>query len=348
MAKIVKNTRSYKLQILPNFHKQEEIRYNAQIYQKYTQHFLTQLYFSDKKRLSSVGMGQLADRAQKQAGDILSAHRTAIKATGMKSNIPQIKQLATPAVLRLSNGTTYDYWITLTSQWKNKIRIPAKSHKCLNKALKDDWKLSTHCEIVCENGKWFCRVFVTRPKPKASPKVKSIGIDVGLRHGVARSDNYLGQNLSKLIKKELNKQKDRQRNKVKKKPFKSKIKQVLDREVNRVIGRSKTLSTNISIENPKTIANLRARGLSNWARCYFANRLQVRASEEGIWVNEVWPAYTSQTCSVCKTIDSKSRVNRSAFRCTSCKSEFHADINAARNIARIGQERLRNKLMKSL
>ena len=65
------------------------------------------------------------------------------------------------------------------------------------------------------------------------------------------------------------------------------------------------------------------------------------------FVNQVSPAYTSITCSNCKTIDRKSRVNQSKFICSSCKSEFHADLNAARNIALKGQERVDNLLIQT-
>ena len=41
------------------------------------------------------------------------------------------------------------------------------------------------------------------------------------------------------------------------------------------------------------------------------------------------PAYTSQTCQSCGTVDSKSRKNQSAFCCTACGFADNADRNAA-------------------
>ena len=44
-------------------------------------------------------------------------------------------------------------------------------------------------------------------------------------------------------------------------------------------------------------------------------------------------AYTSQTCSVCGHVAPDNRENQAVFRCTACKHQANADVNAARNIA---------------
>jgi len=287
MKKEPKCTRSYKLKIEANFNKLEEVRYNARNHSLYLQHFVTQLYFSDKKHLSTFGMGTLANQAQKTAMGILAAHRAATKETGNKSNIPQIKFLSAPAKIFKSKNTKFDYWIKLSSQWKNiPIEIPAKSQSSLNKALKNNWELSERCELVQEkNGSWYCKVYVTRKKPNVVIQKETIGIDVGLKHSVSRSDNYLGKNLRPIIKKQKQQHASRQKQKIKNKASKlsqakTAVKQFLDREVNLIIRRSLKLGYNISIEDPKVLANLSTGRLQGWARCYFANRLQIRATEE--------------------------------------------------------------------
>jgi len=65
-----------------------------------------------------------------------------------------------------------------------------------------------------------------------------------------------------------------------------------------------------------------------------------QAEKVGIIVRYVDPAYTSQTCSVCGNVLKEQRNGRS-FKCAvpNCKihsmykDKFHADFNAARNIA---------------
>ncbi|MFM9019162.1 MAG: zinc ribbon domain-containing protein [Actinomycetota bacterium] len=47
-------------------------------------------------------------------------------------------------------------------------------------------------------------------------------------------------------------------------------------------------------------------------------------------------ANTSRQCSACGHIDPSNRKSQAVFACTSCGHQEHADINAARNIARGG------------
>jgi transposase len=50
-------------------------------------------------------------------------------------------------------------------------------------------------------------------------------------------------------------------------------------------------------------------------------------------VGKVHPAFTSQRCSVCRTVDAKARESQALFACRSCGYTANADVNAARNIA---------------
>ena len=50
----------------------------------------------------------------------------------------------------------------------------------------------------------------------------------------------------------------------------------------------------------------------------------------------VHPAYTSQTCNECGTVDKRSRRSQSDFHCVHCGHEANADINAALNILALG------------
>ena len=335
----MKLIRSYILPIFPNFNKLEEIRYSSNRYILYLKSFVSNLYYNPTvKHFSTKGMGNLANKSQKQAMGIVSAERNAKKE---KTSCPTINFEMAPASITKSKDSSYDYWITLTSQFKNKIRIPSNSHRRLNKKLKEGWLLSKHCEFVKKDDKWKVKVFITKEAETAKPSKYFLGIDVGIRHGVARSDRYLGQNLFNIIKEEKKSQAERQRQGHKKKSFKTKLKQILDREVNLTLRRSKN-RLNIVVEHPKNLANLKLGKLGRWAKIYFSSRLQDRAKEIGAYVVWINPAYTSITCHSCKKIDKKSRVKRDSFCCTACGNTVHADINAARNIALKGQERLNN------
>ena len=61
-----------------------------------------------------------------------------------------------------------------------------------------------------------------------------------------------------------------------------------------------------------------------------ARRLQDKAPGR---VEKISPLYTSQRCSVCGTVDGRSRESQADFACRSCGYRCNADVNAARNIA---------------
>lgn len=70
-----------------------------------------------------------------------------------------------------------------------------------------------------------------------------------------------------------------------------------------------------------------------WAQ--FLRVLQYKAAEQGIIVEGVPPAYTSQMCSSCGALVVKSLSTRTHC-CTSCGYVADRDVNAARNIRRLG------------
>lgn len=68
----------------------------------------------------------------------------------------------------------------------------------------------------------------------------------------------------------------------------------------------------------------------------FKQMLEYKQRARGGTLILVDPAYTSQTCSVCGVVDSRSRESQSVFLCKSCGYSLHADLNAAVNILRAG------------
>ncbi|SMF42023.1 Transposase [Azospirillum oryzae] len=66
--------------------------------------------------------------------------------------------------------------------------------------------------------------------------------------------------------------------------------------------------------------------------------LSYKLAERGGALHKVNPAYTSQACSVCGTIDKSSRESQATFHCGQCGHTANADTNAARNILRVGTQ----------
>lgn len=64
----------------------------------------------------------------------------------------------------------------------------------------------------------------------------------------------------------------------------------------------------------------------------FWELLDYKATERGVEVVRVPPAYTSQTCAKCGAVDRENRKTQAEFICVSCGHTDNADVNAARNI----------------
>ena len=60
--------------------------------------------------------------------------------------------------------------------------------------------------------------------------------------------------------------------------------------------------------------------------------LSYKLKERGKHLGLINPAYTSQTCNACGTVDKKSRISQAEFVCTSCGFVENADILASKNI----------------
>ncbi len=325
--------RSYFIPVYSNPGKQESIRYTITRFAQYVQHFVNKFFYDQVSKSSTKGIGKLANQAQYKARGIIRAQRAASEATGNKSSCPEIKFKSCPAKIEVSEDSSYDYWISSLDQFTDKRNgrtfIPANSIKPLNKSLKHGWKLNETCELVFRGSKYpklYARVFVEKEEPKLLQSRGFLGVDVGINHTVVRSDGYLGPSAKKILDRTREIRAERQRQNHKFKSQKTALKQQLDIDVNRALNVSKRNSLSLAVENPKVLANLKTH--NKWAKCYFANRLTVRAREEGIDLKFINPAYSSITCSQCGTIDKWSR-DRQDFHCTACGYVAHADLNAA-------------------
>jgi putative transposase len=74
----------------------------------------------------------------------------------------------------------------------------------------------------------------------------------------------------------------------------------------------------------------------------FRNAIINAASREGIDFKEVPPHYTSKTCSACGFLN-KELTSLKQWNCPKCGVIHDRDINAARNIANLGMEYVKNR-----
>ena len=101
--------------------------------------------------------------------------------------------------------------------------------------------------------------------------------------------------------------------------------------------RNMTASAKGTIAQPGRNVRAKAglnRSILNQGWGAFETILGYKLEERGGTLVKVNPAYTSQTCSECGTIDSQSRESQARFVCRHCGFHAHADHNAAINILR--------------
>lgn len=332
--------RRYQLRLYGNTTKTDTARYTQKRFNDYANMFLGRIYFGER-RISTAGMGDLANRAAHRSHKIIKALRASEKATKNKTNVPFARKLGCNAKIEMSKNSRFDYWVRVLNQWGKEVFIPAKSHGKLNEALRAGWKMSGVCEFKIINSNPYAIVFVSKEAPKIKRPKTTIGCDVGYKYSVCTSEGHIGQNVSKVIRrsKEIQSERQRQGHKISSK-VKSRIKQILDHEAKLVLGRSKRTGARLVVEDPKRLAGLSTGRLHGWARGYFANRIAVLGKENGIEVLTVNPYQTSITCSKCGVVDKQSR-DKQAFVCTSCGHTDHADLNAAKNIALKGTQNIR-------
>jgi len=76
----------------------------------------------------------------------------------------------------------------------------------------------------------------------------------------------------------------------------------------------------------------------SWAFHKLATMIGYKCAECGIPVEYVSPAYTSQRCPRCGTIDRRNRKSQALFRCINCGFQHNADHIASVNICELAQD----------
>lgn len=91
--------------------------------------------------------------------------------------------------------------------------------------------------------------------------------------------------------------------------------------------------TNIRFTSKRRNKKFRTK-LGKWNFADLRSKLSYKALLNGVKFVVVNPAYTSQTCSVCKHIGKR---NNKSFKCENCGYNDDADFNASKNIATLGR-----------
>ena len=242
--------------------------------------------------------------------------------------------------------------------WFSKIGdIPIRVHREIEGNIK---------QIVikrCNSGKWYaCVSAEAENEPEQKPIQKAVGLDVGLEHFTTDSDGKQIENPHHL-KKTLKRLKRRQ----KKLSKKEKDSENRNRQRMRVASLHERVTNQrddflhklsryyvdhyelIAVEDLNIRGMLRNHKLSSsisdaaWNK--FAEMPAYKAENAGKVVVRVDPRNTSQRCSRCGRIVKKSLAVR-IYRCPYCGLELDRDYNSARDILKLGLEKIPQGLWK--
>jgi IS605 OrfB family transposase len=206
-------------------------------------------------------------------------------------------------------------------------------------------------ELTFRKGIWFFNLVVETGDAEPVASGPTMGVDVG-------ENNLAAHSLGKVFGGEdLRDQRDRHlalRRRLQSngsQSAKQKLRQISGKEMRRVwqvnhetskatvqaavsAGISRIVMEDLTHIRARIKAGKRVRGrLHRWAWRQLQTFVEYKAQAYGIAVEYVNPAYTSQTCACCGHLGKR---EKHRFVCKNCGLRAHSDLNASRNLARIG------------
>src|SRR6266496_722219 len=288
-----------------------------------------------------------------------------------------IQANANVAVLEVSNDSTFDYWLRISTLEKRQpIRVPVKLagyHRAVlaGKSINSSVTLNRRAD-----GWWLTLSYEEKIAVQTEPDAPVIGLDVGIANLVTSSDGkHYGTFHGKLRERQKRDREKRRRKAklracLKKKGVEklpstsSKSGQRLRRHVRQEINRAVNVcldehpDAHIAYEHLSVASmKFKARAMNAYLRASNLARIPEKIAWEtakrGMSATKVKSAYSSQECSICHCVERKNRPDQQTFCCVICQFTTHADLNAAVNIEqRVGDTMLQlckdRKAVKSL
>jgi putative transposase len=220
------------------------------------------------------------------------------------------------------------------------INLPIKHHKHSRKFK--SWKRANTIKLKQNaDGRFYVIFTYEKETPIKRTVGKDLGVDQGYNKLLALSDGtYVGKefkDLYELISKkeqgsknfrDLLYERDKKINEAINKIDFSNVKVIVIEDLKNVKSNSRT---KIKKRFYKKFMNK----LQRWSYLKVIVKLERLCDENGILLIKVNPAYTSQTCSQCGSVDKQSRRGE-MFKCTGCNFIADADYNASVNILHRG------------
>jgi IS605 OrfB family transposase len=232
---------------------------------------------------------------------------------------------------------------------KGRIQIPLEISAYHKPFL--EFGLPKEAELIYRANEWFFHLVLDLPDVLPIEGDKAIGVDLGenvlaatstgklIGGGVLRAerDNFLAtrgrlqSKGSQSARQKLRQISGRERRHVKH------VNHCVSRQIVREAkenGCSKIVMEDLKNIRARIKANKKVRSrLHRWSFDELRQMIEYKAAGEGITVQFVFPAYTSQTCSCCSCLGTRIKHR---FSCSNCGSLQHSDLNASRNILELG------------
>jgi len=304
-----------------------------------------ELHTSNKRKLHNATYKQLRKTYPKMPSALLQTVRD-VASENLKSTKMKIKPNPKNKFIRFDKRTfSFKSGIVSVSTINGRKKFEVKMPQYFKKYL--DWKCNSAVLVLKINQLWLNMIFKKDFVP-IQPKTV-LGLDRGISNIVVTSDNefYSSKHLRNVkgryqYLKSVLQAKGTPSAKRKLKRLSGKEKRFV-RDVNHCISRQ-IASKNYDCFAVEELKNIRKptnkgkkfnRKLSSWSFFQLENFLRYKAEEYGKTVLKVDPTHTSQMCSKCGYRERTNRKGR-IFKCKSCGFELDADLNASRNIAKLG------------
>jgi transposase len=254
-----------------------------------------------------------------------------------------------------ARGGHFDLWFQMSGLGDRshpiKLRLPLKNHTRYKKFVRDGWVLKKSFRLKMRDDKKLFLYFIFE-KDELPPVTNGtvLGVDMGYRNLLATSRGELiGSDLTGVYGILCRKKRGS-------KAHKATLRRK-DCEVNRALNRLdlhgvKALAIE-ALKNVKYKSHQRGKMATKamnhvqwWSYPKTIQKLKRLSEERGIRLVEFPPAYTSQTCPECGSVDKENR-HGDVFKCTRCAYEGHADVVGAINVQRRGEVTINDQCLLS-
>jgi IS605 OrfB family transposase len=227
-------------------------------------------------------------------------------------------------------GGTFDLALRLGSGLP-KLIIPLNWTAHANRLRAQGFELGTTIRLGLDGDRVWVELIFERKRPHLRTEGRVLGMDRGLNKAFSSSD---GQVIGADLKAEIKAQDKRAKTAhhyIKTELFR-RLKQLKLEGVKTIVLEDlRNIKRGKRGKFPRRLNRL----LSFWLTARAMEWLECRCEELGIRVMFVSPSKTSQRCSHCGKIDSRSRRGE-RFKCVHCGYETDADYNASRNLEALG------------